>query len=233
MDGTGAFAASGIVAADKGAVPPRRSVLIGEALDVVAHLEAAVCAVDKAGEDAADAVRGRRLAHLLFVDADHGIPYLAGNNGLVGSLHPYPFLLRLVDELSGLIGQRAGFALHHVPDVDLAADESFDGGFRPLVVDVARVAAPLALVVERTGRQNALLVERDGDGAEACAGGAHGEDAAHGRGGLLVDDEVVLILRVALVAVGGVGSHELAAFRAGPFDRLDLLGGVPAVKLVK
>ena len=98
----------------------------------------------------------------------------------MGSLHPYPFLLRLVDELSGLIGQRAGFALHHVPDVDFAADKGFDGGFRPLVVDVARVAAPLALVV-----------------------------------------------------VGGVGSHELAAFRAGSFDRLDLLGGVPAVKLVK
>ena len=94
----------------------------------------------------------------------------------MGTLHPYPFLLRLVDELSGLVGQRAGFALHHVPDVDLAADEGFYGGFRPLVVDVARVAAPLALIVERTGRQNALLVERDGDGAEACAGGAHGED---------------------------------------------------------
>ena len=151
----------------------------------------------------------------------------------MGSLHPYPFLLRLVDELSGLIGQSAGFALHHVPDVDLTADEGFYGGFRPLVVDVARVAAPLALIVERTGRQNALLVERDGDGAEAHAGGAHGEDAAHGRGGFLVDDKVVLILRVALVAVGGVGSHELAAFRAGSFDRLDLLGGVPAVKFVK
>ena len=233
MDGAGAFAASGIVAADKGAVPPRRSVLIGEALDVVAHLEAAVCAVDNAGENAADAVRGRRLAHLLFVDADHGIPDLAGDDGFVGSLHPYPFLLRLVDELSGLIGQSAGFALHHVPDVDLTADESFDGGFRPLVVDVARVAAPLALIVERTGWQNALLVERDGDGTEAHAGGAHGKNAAHGRGGFLVDDKVVLILRVALVAVGGVGSHELAAFRAGSFDRLDLLGGVPAVKLVK
>ena len=101
------------------------------------------------------------------------------------------------------------------------------------MVDVARVAAPLALVVERTGRQNALLVERDGDGTEANAGGAHGEDAAHSRGGFLVDDKVVLILRVALVAVGRVGSHELAAFRAGPLDRLDLLGGVPAVKLVK
>ena len=147
----------------------------------------------------------------------------------MGSLHPYPFLLRLVDELSGLVGQRAGFALHHVPDVDLAAD----GGFRAFVVDVARVATPLALIVERTGRQNALLVERDGDGAEACAGGAHGEDAAHHGCGFLVDDKVVLILRVALVAVGGVGSHELAAFRAGSFDRLDLLGGVPAVKLVK
>ena len=43
------------------------------------------------------------------------------------------------------------------------------------------------------------------------------------RGGLLVDDEMVLILRVALVAVGGVGSHELAAFRAGSLTALTFL----------
>ena len=44
-----------------------------------------------------------------------------------------------------------------------------------------------------------------------------------GRGGFLVDDKVVLILRVALVAVAGVGSHELAAFRAGRLTALTFL----------
>ena len=103
-NGAGAFAASGVVAADEGAVPPRRSILVGKPLDVVTHFEAAVGTVDKAGEDASDAVRRRRLADFLFVDADHGIPYLPGDDRLMGPFHPNPFLLRLVDELAGLIG---------------------------------------------------------------------------------------------------------------------------------
>ena len=41
------------------------------------------------------------------------------------------------------------------------------------------------------------------------------------------------ILRIALIAVGGVGSHEFSVFSTGSLDRLDLLAGVPAVKFIK
>ena len=69
----------------------------------------------------------------------------------MGSFHPYPFLFRLADELAGLVGESTALALYHISDVNLAANKGSDGGFRPLVADVARISASLALIIERTG----------------------------------------------------------------------------------
>ena len=44
---------------------------------------------------------------------------------------------------------------------------------------------------------------------------------------------MVLILVVTLVAIGGIGTHELAVLGAGALDGLDLLARVAAVELVK
>ena len=76
MDSTGTLAAAGVVPTDKGAVPPRRPVFIGESLHLISHFETAVRTVHKAGEDAPVTVSGRRFPHLLFINADYGIPQL-------------------------------------------------------------------------------------------------------------------------------------------------------------
>ena len=58
MDGAGFFPAPRIAAADKGAVPPRSAILIGKPLDLVAHFETAVRAVNKARKNTPDAIGG-------------------------------------------------------------------------------------------------------------------------------------------------------------------------------
>ena len=77
MNGTGAFTASGIVAADKGTVSSGRTVFVGEFLDMIAHLKTTVSTINKAGEDTSDAVCERRFAHFLLVNSDHSFPDFA------------------------------------------------------------------------------------------------------------------------------------------------------------
>ena len=233
MDGAGVPAAAGVIAADKGAVPARCAILIGEFLGVVTHLEATVGAVDKAGENALDAVRRGGFPYLLLVDADHRIPHLAGDDRLMRTFYPDPFFLRLIYQPAVLVGYGAGLALHHIPDVDLAADELLHRLVCPFAVDIAGIALSLALVVECSGGGDALLVERHGNRMKTEAGCPHCEDPAHDGHCFLVDDEVVLILRVSLVPIGGVCTHEFPVLGAGFFYSLDLLAGIAAIKFVK
>ena len=151
----------------------------------------------------------------------------------MGSLHPNPLVLRFADQLAGFVGEGAVFALHHIPDVDLAADHVFHRLVGPFVVDAAGVALALALVVQHAGGGYPFLIERRRDRMKSHAGGPHRKDTAHNGRGFLVDHKVVLIQRVAPVTVGGIGSHELAALGAGFLDGLDLLAGIPAIKFVK
>ena len=51
--------------------------------------------------------------------------------------------------------------------------------------------------------------------------------------GAFVDDEMVLVQRVTLVADGRICTHVLPVLGAGFFDRFHLFTCVPAVKLVK
>ena len=101
------------------------------------------------------------------------------------------------------------------------------------MADVARISTSLALIIKRTGRQDVLFIKRCGDGSEAPAGGPHVKDTAHHGSALFINNKMMLIRRVALVAVGRICSHEFAVLRTGPLDCLDLLGGIPAVKFIK
>jgi len=101
------------------------------------------------------------------------------------------------------------------------------------VVDAAGIGAALALIVQLTGRLDALVVEGGGDFSEGSAGGPHSEHTADQGRGFLVNDEMVLVLGVPLVAVGRVGAHVFPALRAGFLDGFHFLAGVTAVKLVE
>ena len=151
----------------------------------------------------------------------------------MGSFYTNPFFLRFAHELAGLIRQRSSLSLNHVADINLAADDILHRLVCPFVVDPARIALPLALVVQHTGGWDAFFVQCDGDGVKPCSGCPHLKDTAHNRGGVLVDHQMVLIRRVPLVAIGGVGSHEFAVFCTGFFDCLDLLAGIAAIKFIK
>ena len=151
----------------------------------------------------------------------------------MGSFYTNPFFLRFAHELAGLIRHGSGFSLDHVADINLAADNILHRLVCPLMINTARIAPPLALVVQHTGGWDAFLIQRDGDGVKPRSGCPQLKDTAHNRGGVLVNHQMVLIRRVPLVAIGGVGSHEFAVFRTGFFDRFDFLTGVAAIKFVK
>ena len=233
VDSAGGFPAAAVVAADEGVKYLRMAVAVLARLIVGPHFEAAVGAVDKAGENAFSACGGGRFPYFLLVDTDHGIPHVAGNDCFVGVFHPYPFILRLYNELAGFIGERPVLALYHISDINLIAEDNLNGSVGPLVVNLTRVVLPFALIVQHSGRLNSFLVERHGDGPKAHALTTHGEDTSHNRRGFLVDHKMVLIRGVALVAVGGIGSHEFSVLRTRFLHGLDLLAGIPAVELVK
>ena len=85
IDGAGAFSTAGIAATEKGTVPSRPAVLVGKPLDLVAHFESAVRAVDKAGKNTLDAIGGIGFAHPFLVDSHHCVPNLAGDDRLMVS----------------------------------------------------------------------------------------------------------------------------------------------------
>ena len=151
----------------------------------------------------------------------------------MGSFHTNPLVLRLADELAGLIGHGAGLALDHVADINLVADDALHSGIRPFVVDTAGIALAFPLIVQHARWLDAFLVEGNRYGMEAHAGGPHSKEPAHGGCRILVNDKVMFVCGVPLVTVGRIGPHEFSAFRAGFFHSLDLLAGIPAIKFVK
>ncbi len=233
VDSAGGFPAAAVIAADEGVEYLRMAVAVLAGFIVGPHFETAVGAVDKAGENTFSACGGGRLPHLLLVNADNRVPHIAGNDCFVGLFHPYPFILRLGYKLAGFIGKRPVLALYHISNINLISENNLDCGIGPLMVDITRVALPFAPIVQHSGRLNACFIKHNGDGTEPHALAAHGENPAHNQRGFLVDHKMMLIRRVALVAVGGIGSHEFSVLRTRFFYGLDLLAGIPAVKLVK
>ena len=67
---------------------------------------------------------------------------------------------------------------------------------------VAVVVLRVVLLCVGGGYQYLVLGQRPGDGLNAFPLNHHLEDAAHNGGGLLVHNQVLLVLRVAAVAIG-------------------------------
>ena len=151
----------------------------------------------------------------------------------MGPLHANPLVFGFRYRLFGFVGEGAAFALDHVADIGFVADHHLNSAFVPQVVDTAGVGAALALIVQLTGRLDTLGVQGGGDLSERHAGGPHSKNTADQRRGFLVNDEMVLVQRVTLVADGRICTHVLPVLGAGFFDRFHLFTCVPAVKLVK
>ena len=233
VDGAGFFSAPRIAAANKGTVPPRSAILIGEPFNLVAHFETAVRAVNKARENTPDAIGGIGFAYPFLVDGHHRVPNLTGDDRLMGALHTNPVLFGFAHQLFGLVGERPAFALDHVANVGFVAEHHLHGAFVPQMIDAAGIAAALALVIQLSGRLDALGVEGGGDFSECGARGPHSKHTADQRGSFLVNNEMVLVQRVPLVAVGRMGAHVFSVFRTGFFDGFHFFAGVTAVKLVE
>ena len=94
------------------------------------------------------------------------------------------------------------------------------------------VLAPL-LVIGFSGGLDALIVECRRNSEIPHPRGPHCKDTANNRRGIFINDEMMLVLRVPLIAVGGICTHEFSRLRASLFYRPHLLTGVTAVKLVE
>ena len=77
-----------------------------------------------------------------------------------------------------------------------------------------------------------LLVEEGGDVPAAHAGEGQGEDPPHDRGHFLINDNLVFLCWVHLIAIHWLSADKLSLPLLIPLDALDLLGDVLGVHIV-
>ena len=206
-----------------------------DGVGVVPQLFAAVGTAQEVAEDALGAVDllglpglggGQQLLHLL-----EGGPV---DDGLVAVREDQPVLPGVVDALVVLEGLGAGLEVDHVAAVLLSVEDTVDGRALPLaVVGLGLLAAaPDALGGPVGGAVKVPLVLHDpGDGVGAVALQIQLEDLPHHRRGVRVDDPVLAVLRVLLIAVGWLGER-FARPPARVVGRAHLAADVSGVKLV-
>lgn len=116
------------------------------------------------------------LGNALFVLADilHDVPLFLGYQRFVGMLHQHLLALRPSDDLFILVGQRRGAQAGHMPQVDLAVQDTRDraaapcvwtGGIQPLV---GFSGFPVVIICRR---QNLIRRKDAGNLVGAFAGG--------------------------------------------------------------
>ena len=149
------------------------------------------------------------------------------------SLRPNPLVLRPCDVLAGFVGKRSRPPLDQIADIDLVVEHLLDSGVGPEMIDTPGIAAALLLIIVRPWGLDALLIQGPGNRTVGHAGGPHGEDPPDHRGGILVNDQMMLVRRVPLVTEGRVRPHKFTALRTGFPYRPNLFACVSAVKLVK
>lgn len=111
----------------------------------------------------------------MLADVLYDVPLLLGYQRFVGMLHQHLLTLRLSDDLFILVGQRGGAQAGHMPQVDLAVQDTSDraaaprvwtGGIQPLV------GFPGFPVVVICRCQNLIRRKDAGDLIGAFAGGS-------------------------------------------------------------
>ena len=161
------------------------------------------------------------------------IPF--ADDGLVGTLHPGPILHGLLHYIFQLVVGGRGLTLNQDAGIGLILQNTDDCRGRPLGVRAVREALgrmgqPTADLVGQR-RENTLTVQFLGDFVGAGALDTAAVDVLHHQGGVLVNDQMISVLRVLLISIDGAGPHIGPAFsfglerrpgahRAGPANRV-------------
>lgn len=149
------------------------------------------------------------------------------------SLRPNPLVLFLGDMLAGLVRKRSRSPLDQIADINLIVKHLLDGGVGPEMIDMPGIAATLLLIIVRPWGLDALLIQGSGNRTVGHTRGPHGENPPDYWGGILVNDQMMLVRWVPLVTEGGVRPHKLTTSRAGFSYRPNLFACVSAIKLVE
>lgn len=135
--------------------------------------------------------------------------------------------------LAGLIRKRSRPSLDQIADIDLVMEQLLDGSVGPEMIDTPGIATALLLIVVGPWRLDAFLIQGPSNRTVGHAGDPHGENPPDHRGGILVNNQMVLVCWVSLVTAGRVRPHKLTVFRTGPPYCTDLFACVSAVELVE
>ena len=198
---------------------------------VVVHLAAAVRAVDQAREHVGLA-GGVRAADGL-ADLLHGVEGALIYDGLVGVLDDLPLVRGAVD-LGALVGLLVGPVVHGVAQILRPGEHLRHRPGGPVVgaIQVRGVELQAVGVHVVGGALYLPLPELVGDDGGAVALEGQGEDLPHHGGGFLVDQQVVLLLRVLFVPVEHLVGKGDVRPAPGQVGLLLLAAGVPQIPLV-
>ena len=160
----------------------------------------------------------------------HLLKGLQVHQRLVGTLHHHPVGRVLLQALLRLVTDLHAAPLHHVADVGLVLEHVGD----PLAAPQAGVGAgSYHRKIGIGGRSgHPLLVEEGGDIPAAHTGEGQGENPPHDRGYFFVNDDLVFLRGVHLVAIHRLAADELSLPLLIPLDRFDLLGDILGVHVV-
>ena len=178
---------------------------IGMAVGFLRHDPATVTAADQAGKEQ-NFVRRYTFADVSVEQAlgfFEGIPVY---DGLVGAFYPDPVFFRHSAALLDFIADGGVFSLNHVADVHFVSQDPPHGAVRPKTVAFfARgmaVAQPLAPFVGG-GVGDAHGIELFRDAHDAAPMDEIFENHPHDGRGFLIDDQLMMIVRVLEITVGG------------------------------
>ena len=161
-------------------------------------------------------------------------PYLTKGFGvdqrLMSTFHHDPIFSLLMQTLLGLVANLYLPPLHHVADVGLVLQHIRDS----LAAPQTRIGAFSSHIPAAVGswRWNAFFIQSCRDLAAAHTVQCHSKDPPHHGRRFLVNDDLVFLIGVHLVAIDGLAADKLSLALLIPLDALDLLGDVLGVHIV-
>ena len=156
------------------------------------------------------------------------------NDSLMGALHPNPLFFGHVNQSLGLVAHLFPPSLEHNPGIHLVAEDAPDGGLVPQTVAVGHrvTAGPAVFRLVAGGIWDALVIEQFGDLLLAVALQGPSEDLPNHLGSLRLNNEMVVILRVFLIAVDGKSADVPPLPPLHVKNHADIFGQVLQIPLV-
>ena len=179
------------------------------------HAPAAAAADEDAGEQV-DLLALRGGAGVQAGDHPHQLEPLPGDDGVVGVLHPCPVLGGLLHQIFQLVVVGLLPPLDQHPGVGFIRQDTDHRLGGPLGLQAVRCApggvgqAPADLIGQRG--EDPALVQLPGDFLRAGPVDAAAVNLPDHMGGVLVDDQMILVIRVLPVAVDRTGPHVVPVF---------------------